>query len=416
MGRRLFVFLLTFLYMGSAFAFPTSSLVADVESGYIFTKENSTALLPPASLTKVMTLYLTFSALEKGWFTMDTPLPISEYAASQEPSNLDLIAGDTITVREAILALIVKSANDVAVVLAESMAPNEPAFADLMTQAAAQLGMYRTVFKNASGLHDPAQLTCAQDMAILTLATIKNFPQYYPLFSTQSFTYHGREYNTHNRVLLDYPGAEGFKTGYISAVGYNIISTATKQNRRLVGIVMGDQSAPERDKYVKALLDFGFNKVKAQQAAVKQGLLQPAFDPLHRKVMVNQLNMNAFAPIMTKQTKRAATIGKQWAMKPPEPAPIQTYSQPILAQNLNNEWAIQIGAFSTQEKALSIANRALSLLQNPRECAVQTQRKSEKIYRSRLIGFKTKQMAEKACNTLQNNQYSCFVILPQGDK
>ena len=199
---RILILLVCF-WGGLASAQPMSCLVADVDSGYIFTKQNIHTPLPPASLTKVMTLYLTFSALDKGWLTMDSKLPISNWAASQEPSNLDLVAGDTITVREAILALIVKSANDVAVVLAEALAPSEAIFADMMTQAAAQLGMAHTVFKNASGLYHPDQLTSAQDMAVLTLATIKNFPQYYPLFATQSFTYHGREYKTHNHVLMD---------------------------------------------------------------------------------------------------------------------------------------------------------------------------------------------------------------------
>ena len=411
--RKILFLVLTFLAV-KAFAHPTSCLVADVESGYIFAKENVETPLPPASLTKVMTLYLTFSALEKGWFTMDSPLPISEFAASQEPSNLSLIAGDTITVREAILALIVKSANDAAVVLAESMAPNEQIFAQMMTQAAAQLGMYRTVFKNASGLHHPDQFTCAQDMAVLTLATIKNFPQYYPLFATTSFTYHGREYQTHNRVLTDYQGAEGFKTGYISAVGYNIISTATQQNRRLVGIVMGDQTAPERDNYVKSLLDLGFKKVQTQQQAVAKGRLSPAFDPLHRRSVVGRLNMNVFAPIMRHQTQKAVATGKNWAAMAPapvlrNPSTISSY----LAKN--DSWAIQIGAFSTQERALGVANKALSLLKHP-NCSVQTLRKDNNIFRSRLIGFKTKQLAESACSTLQDNQYSCFVLLPQGDK
>ena len=391
---------------------PMSCLVADVDSGYIFAKENIDVPLPPASLTKVMTLYLTFSALDKGWLKMDSPLPISEWAASQEPSNLALVAGDTITVREAILALIVKSANDVAVVLAESLAPSEAMFAEMMTQAAAQLGMYRTVFKNASGLHNPSQFSCAQDMAVLTLAMIKNFPQYYPLFSTQSFSYHGREYHTHNHVLLDYEGAEGLKTGYISAVGYNIISTAQKHGNRLVGVVMGDQSVRERDAYVKALLDMGFEKVKKQKNAVQSGILQPAFNPLQRRAMVGKLNMAVFAPFMKRQAQKALALGKKYKQnwKPPV-----SDTQLVYEPALDSRWAIQVGAFNSQEKALSMANRALSFLQNS-SCSVQTQRKHEGIYRSRLTGFQSKQLAEEACRTLTNKNYSCFVLAAQGDR
>jgi len=391
---------------------PMSCLVADVESGYIFRKENSDLPLPPASLAKVMTLYLTFSALDKGWLKMDSPLPISEWAASQEPSNLELIPGDTITVREAILALIVKSANDVAVVLAESLAPTERDFAEMMTQAAAQLGMYRTVFRNASGLHDPEQFSCAQDMAILTLATIRNFPQYYPLFSSQAFSYHGKEYRTHNHVLLDYDGAEGFKTGYISAVGYNIISTAQKQGNRLVGIVMGDQTAKQRDTYVKALLDDGFKKAKRQKNAVAKGIIQPAFNPLQRRALVNKLNMDVFAPVMKKRAQKAISLGQKLQKSTHKSYVIET---PHWAQNTNSNWAIQIGAFSSQEKALSMANRALLLLPN-KNYAVQTQRKDAMIYRSRLTGFSSKQQAQHACNILENKKYSCFVLTSQGDK
>ena len=401
-----------FLLAGTAFAQPMSCLVADVESGYIFAKQNSDVPLPPASLTKVMTLYLTFSALDKGWLKMDSKLPISNWAASQEPSNLDLVAGDTITVREAILALIVKSANDAAVVLAEALAPSETHFANMMTQAAAQLGMVNTVFKNASGLYDPEQLTSAHDMAILTLATIKNFPHYYPLFSSQSFTYHGREYKTHNHVLLDYKGAEGFKTGYISAVGYNIISTAKQHDRRLVGVVIGDQSVRERDNYVKALLDTGFERVRRQKLALAQGRLQPAFDPLQRKVMVNQLNMSVFAPMMKMQAQRTLALGKKYAKNTGQ----NNYSTRIVtAQSPDYNWSIQIGAFNTQEKAFSMANKALSILKSP-NYMVQTQRKNATTYRSRLTGFRTKQSAQTACNTLQNKRYACFVVAPQGDK
>ena len=408
---RIIIFLICLSGTVIAHAQPMSCLVADVDSGYIFTKTNSDLPLPPASLTKVMTLYLTFSALDKGWLKMDSPLPISDWAASQEPSNLDLIAGDTITVREAILALIVKSANDVAVVLAEALAPSEKDFAKMMTQAAAQLGMSRTIFKNASGLHDPQQLSSAQDMAILTLATIKNFPHYYPLFSSQSFTYHGREYKTHNHVLTDYEGAEGFKTGYISAVGYNIISTAKKEDSRLVGIVIGDQSVPARDTYVKQLLDNAFEKVRRQKQAVAKGLIQPAFDPLHRKVMVNRLNMAVFAPVMKPQTQRSLKKGLQAAkiFAQRNTASTQEVSQ------LAGDWSVQIGAFNSHEKALSMANRAFSLLNFP-ECSVQTQRKNTDVYRSRLVGFKTKQTAQTACNTLLNKNYNCFVVAPQGDK
>ena len=401
--------------MTFAHAQPVANLVTDANSGYLLYKQNIHHQMPPASLTKLMTLYLTFSALDRGWLKMSDALPISDWAASQEPSNLDLIAGDTITVKEAILALIVKSANDVAVVLAESMAPTEAFFAQMMTQAAQQLGMKETVFKNASGLHDPEQLTSAQDMAILTLAIIRNFPHYYPLFATHSFTYHDREYKTHNHVLLDYEGAEGLKTGYISAVGYNIISTAQKNGTRLIGIVMGEQTARKRDDRVKALLDNGFLKTTKQKKAIQKGLIQPAFDPLHRKAMVGKLNMDVFAPIMKDQTRQACATGIQLARYNRVHRIHDEASHIVFTQTPDYDWSIQIGAFKTHEKALSVAHKALSLIDS-KDCAIQTQHKSTNVYRSRLVGFKTKQLAQSACQTLHSQNYSCFVVAPQGDK
>ena len=399
------------LFFWTSFAYAHQScLVADVDSGYIFEKENATVPYPPASLTKVMTLYLTFSALQQGWLNMEDPLPISEWAASQEPSNLDLIPGDTITVREAILSLIVKSANDVAVVLGEALGGSEENFAAMMTQAAAQLGMYNTSFKNASGLHHPEQYSCAKDLAILTLALIKNFPQYYPLFSTQSFTYHNREYQTHNHVLQDYIGAEGLKTGYISAVGYNIISTAKQNDTRLVGIVIGGETYTQRDEKVKSLLDHAFIRARKQKQAVAKGVIKPAFDPLHRNVIVNKLNMNVFAPQMKWALKNSLARGKRYAED-------QKYKERLAAQQpqavpeelpATTHWMIQVGAFSSIDKAGNIAQKAKDLLGH-KQLIIHTPQKNATTYRSQLFGFQSKEEARSACYFLQNHHMDCFV-------
>ena len=393
-----------------------SSLVADVDSGYIFEKENATTLLPPASLTKVMTLYLTFSALEQGWLKMDDQLPISEWAASQEPSNLDLIPGDTISVREAILALIVKSANDVAVVLGEALGGSEEKFAVMMTQAARQLGMLNTSFKNASGLHHPDQYSCAQDLGILTLALIKNYPQYYPLFATPSFIYHDREYQTHNHVLQDYIGAEGLKTGYISAVGYNIISTAKQNDTRLVGIVIGGDTYVHRDEQVKSLLDRAFERVRIQKQAVAKGIVQPAFDPLQRKVIVNKLNMNIFAPHMKLSLKKSLALGRKYQNAPKQSilTPKQTTTvvankmTPISSQSILSRWIVQVGAFNSMDRAGAVANKAKQLL-GKKQLIIQTPQKNARVYRSQLFGFDTKEQARSACHFLQEHHMDCFV-------
>ncbi len=272
-----------------------STLVADTKSGLILASNNATEQQYPASLTKVMTLYMTFSAIERGILKMEDRLPVSLKAAKQPRSKLYVRAGQTISVKDAIMALIIKSANDVAVVLAEALAPSEEEFARMMTKTAKNLGLRGTTFKNASGLHNPDQVTTAQDMAILTMAMIHHFPQYYKLFSKKSFTYKGKIYRSHNHVQKRYAGAEGLKTGYISAVGYNIISTAKRNNNRLVSVVIGGDTVAQRDRQAMKLLDNGFSKIdqhKNQQD--KQKLL-------NKKALLEKPDLTPELKIMAKR-------------------------------------------------------------------------------------------------------------------
>ena len=408
-GQMRWLVILSILFWTSLASAHQSCLVADVDSGYIFEKENASIPYPPASLTKVMTLYLTFSALQQGWLKMEDPLPISEWAASQEPSNLDLVPGDVISVREAILALIVKSANDVAVVLGEALGGSEEKFAAIMTEAATQLGMRNTSFKNASGLHHPEQYSCARDLAVLTLALIKNFPQYYPLFATQSFTYHNREYQTHNHVLQEYIGAEGLKTGYISAVGYNIISTAKQNDTRLVGIVIGGKTHTQRDEQVKSLLDRAFKRARKQKQAVAKGVIKPAFDPLHRNVIVNKLNMNVFAPQMKWALKNSLALGQRYAEDQKHKPVLELPSIPDIADTpLNSHWMVQVGAFRSIDTAGDMAQKAKTLL-GRKQLIIHTPQKNATTYRAQLFGFTTKEEARSACSFLQNHHIDCFV-------
>lgn len=269
--RRIIFFILCWFLLGTSVAqSAVSTLLADTKTGVIMSSRNSKVQQYPASLTKVMTLYLTFNALENGLLKMDDALPISLHAAKQPASKLYLKAGDTIRVKDAINALIIKSANDVAVVLAESLAPSEADFAKMMTETAKQLGMKNTVFRNASGLHHPSQVTTAQDMAILTIALINHFPKYYKMFDRNEFTYRGKVYKSHNRVTQKYKGAEGLKTGYVAAVGYNIISTAKRGNQRLVSVVIGQKTSATRDRQAINLLDKGFSMAKNQKSVLQK--------------------------------------------------------------------------------------------------------------------------------------------------
>lgn len=231
-----------------------ASLVVDGDTGNVLHAENANAQRYPASLTKMMTLYLLFEALQKGTVTMDTMLPVSKYAASKPQTNLFLRGGDKIPVRTAIYALIIRSANDVAVVVGEKLGRSEWEFAKMMTQKARSLGMNSTVFRNANGLPDAHQVTTARDMAVLAMALKSHFPQYYSFFKAQSFSFRGRTYTTHNRAMLMIPGGEGMKTGYINASGFNVVTTVTQKGKHLVGVVMGGRTAATRDAHMVKLI------------------------------------------------------------------------------------------------------------------------------------------------------------------
>lgn len=324
---RLFVLLFFFVFGWAANAeSAVSSLVADTSSGLIYESKNASVRQYPASLTKVMTLYLTFNALENGLLKMEDKLPISAHAAKQPRSKMFLKQGDTIRVKDAVMALIIKSANDAAVVLAEALAPSEADFAKMMTDVARQLGLKNTQFRNASGLHHPEQVTTARDMAVLTIALINHFPQYYKLFSKGSFWYRGKEYKTHNRVTQKYAGAEGLKTGYVAAVGYNIISTAKRKNNRLVSVVIGQKTGAIRDKQVMGLLDRGFTATQKPRSVLQKLKNQGKYTSLNNTI--KKPNMAKYLKIMQKRLastkKKTENVAK---------ARINTLSKPkVMAQ------------------------------------------------------------------------------------
>ncbi len=246
-----------------------AALVVDARTGNILHQENSDKLRYPASLTKMMTLYLAFEAVENGQLRMNQVLTVSRRASSQPKMRIGFRPGDKISVRDAILGLIVKSANDASVVLGEAIAGSEMQFALLMTRKARKLGMNRTTFQNSSGLHHPRQRTSARDMAKLAIALQRDFPQYYSLFSRTSFTYKGRVYVGHNRVIKNYRGADGVKTGYIRTSGFNLVTSATRDGQKLVGVVLGGNTAVTRDRRMMALLDSAFSKFSGNIASSK---------------------------------------------------------------------------------------------------------------------------------------------------
>jgi D-alanyl-D-alanine carboxypeptidase len=233
---------------------PTSSIVVDGNTGQVLQASNPDAQRHPASLTKIMTLYLLFERLDAGKIKLDTPLKVSQHAADQDPTKLDLKPGQTIPVEDAIKGVVTRSANDAAVTIAENLGGSEADFAELMTQKAHALGMSRTTYVNASGLPDDDQITTARDQALLGRAIQERFPRYYKYFSTPSFVYHGVAIRNHDHLLGSVEGVDGIKTGFTRASGFNLVTSVHRDGRYVVAVVLGGRSAFERDAHMRELI------------------------------------------------------------------------------------------------------------------------------------------------------------------
>jgi D-alanyl-D-alanine carboxypeptidase len=231
-----------------------AAIVVDANAGRTLYAADENELRHPASLTKVMTLYLLFEQLDKGAMTLQTQIPVSEHAAAQEPSKLGLDPGDAISVDDAIKAIVTRSANDVAVAIAEAIGGDEPHFAEMMTRKAHALGMSRTLYRNASGLPNDEQLTTARDLTILARATEERFPRYFKYFSTHEFDYGGEIIGNHNHLLGRVDGVDGIKTGYTRASGFNLLTSVHRDGRSLVAVVLGGRTAAARDAFMEALI------------------------------------------------------------------------------------------------------------------------------------------------------------------
>jgi D-alanyl-D-alanine carboxypeptidase (penicillin-binding protein 5/6) len=232
-----------------------ASYLVDAHSGEVLEASNENELNYPASLTKMMTLYLAFEALHDGRLKWDQKLVMSENAESKEPFKFAIGAGRKVTVREAVEGIVVLSANDAAVAIAEQLGGSEESFGKIMTAKAHQLGMSKSVFKNPSGLPDPEQVTTAHDMAMLGIALMRDFPEEFKLFSLRGMKFRGMKLRGHNNLMYRYAGADGIKTGYTDASGYNLVTSASKNGRRVVGVVMGEKTAQIRDDKMASLLD-----------------------------------------------------------------------------------------------------------------------------------------------------------------
>jgi D-alanyl-D-alanine carboxypeptidase len=259
-----------------------AALVIDANTGRVLHDQSGSAPRYPASLTKMMTLYLAFETVESGRISFSTRIPVSERAAGAAPSKLGLEAGSDIALRDAVKALIVKSANDMAIAVAEKIAGSEEAFARLMTKRARQIGMNDTTFRNASGLPDPEQVTTARDMLTLAMRLQDDFPQHYRLFTTRTFSYAGKTYRTHNALLGRFDGVDGIKTGYTRASGFNLVSSYRAKGKHVVAAVFGGVSAGVRDAHMRTLLARSIEKASTTRTRSSGPQLLAAAKPAKR--------------------------------------------------------------------------------------------------------------------------------------
>ncbi|MCF6221354.1 MAG: D-alanyl-D-alanine carboxypeptidase [Robiginitomaculum sp.] len=387
-----------------------ASIIIDVDSMEILHARQIDGLRYPASLTKMMTLYLTFDALERGDIRLNEPLQVSAQAARTPPGKLGLRTGRSITVEQAIQALTVKSANDVAVVLAERLGGSEREFAVLMTAKAKALGMQRTVFRNANGLPDDGQFTTARDMGKLAEALLRTHRKYYPYFSQKTFRYNGRTYTNHNTLLGKVDGVDGFKTGYTNASGYNLVLSAERNGRRLIAVVLGGASGKSRDTHMADLIERGF---KVQKQVDKKRAEQFALNADERRIK------RVVTPVPKTDTIHAFTLraahNTTGTVRVVQGADGMRIPTRAADKAPNQGWAVQIGAFASAAAAknanlLTKADARLGLTK-AEDIIIPVQRSNGIIYRARL-GRLNHGHAAYVCKTLVSQGQSCLVIAP----
>lgn len=363
-----------------------ASIVIEAATGRVVSAVDPDEQRHPASLTKVMTAFLVFDAVSAGRLRMSDQITISAQAAAAPPSKLGMPAGSRLTVEQALLAIITKSANDVAVAIAEHLAGSEPAFARLMTMKARSLGMRDTVFRNASGLPDRAQVTTARDMATLGRRLISDHPSHYGIFATDAFRFRGKVHRNHNnRILTGFDGADGIKTGYIRDSGFNLLASAQRDGRRIVAVVFGGASGPERDRHMASLMDDAFGGGGTAVAS------RPGVSLVSRA--------HAATPSAAPREDRAAM----------QRAERQATTRPRAAA----DWAVQVGAFSTRNQALAAARaaeRQIGVARAETEI-LPTRGRNGTLFRAQVTNL-TAAEARAACTDRQKRKQPCLTIAP----
>jgi len=370
--KALFVALSLLLFSPLPAQAKYASLVLDATTGEVLHAVNADTRNYPASLTKMMTLYLMFEALDDGRMHLKDRIVMSHRAARQPPSRLGLKPGKSLSVEDAIRALAIKSANDVAAAVAEHMGGTERKFALLMTSKARDLGMSSTTFRNASGLPHRSQMSTARDMSKLARAMLLHFPKRYAYFSEKKFKFAGKTYKTHNKLLVDYEGTDGIKTGYIRASGFNLVASVKRGNKRLIGVVFGAKNSKSRNRHMVSLLEKGWTKVAPQYAS-------------------------AYTKAKIKEKAR-----------------VKTASSSKFNRSGRSIWGVQIGAYKTHAPAYAIAVKAQgvapSYLATGDIAVTPLLKKNGKVlYRGRVMGI-SKTQAYRACRYLKKKKFGCMPL------
>ena len=378
----------------------TTYFVIDATNGNVLAQRKPDKEMYPASLAKMMTLYLVFEALEKGTITLDTRFTFSRKASDQVPSKLGIPRGGSISAQDAIMALVIKSANDVAVAVAEGLGGSESGFTTMMTNKARELGMRRTVFTNASGLHRRSMTSTARDMAVLALRLQFDFPEYYPLFSSRSFTYGDRTYRSHNKLLGRVDGVDGIKTGYTKAAGWNLAASAVVDGRRIVGVVIGGKDRISRDRLMTDLI----RKAFVTAASVDRTVPLPTSHP--RRDVAAQ-----FAAALNSGLDDDALVASLEESLGLE-SPGAGVDEGSAGDDRN--WAIQVGAFAQRDNAVRASaetGRFLApLLAGDSETVLATvETDGTTLYRVRILNLGEGQ-ARESCRLLNRNDRPCSVI------
>ncbi|MFC7064809.1 serine hydrolase [Brucella rhizosphaerae] len=371
-----------------------SWVVFDADTGIVLGQDDATEQHAPASLAKMMTLYLTFEALKTVRLNWDDELPISKNAAAKVRMKLYLKAGETISVRDAVSGMVIVSANDAATVVGEYLGGSEAGFGRLMTQRARNLGMKSTYFANPSGLTAKmTQLTTARDMAVLGMSLRRDFPQEYALFSQRSFTYKGRPFNGHNNLMYRYQGVDGIKTGYTDVSGYNLVSSAIINDKHLVGVVLGAGSSRERDdRMAKLLTRFG---TEGSGTATEE------------VVAAVQTPLPVISPLKPQKPKVDAVADMI------DDSKIEQGDGGFLVKSAMSAWRVQVGVTPSRKGADELQAKYLPIVDRlvpSTKAEISTAPRGRKVYRVRFTGFKDSEAAEKTCMKLKQQGVPCLAI------